>query len=46
MQGTGENGIIALVTYTGRETKQVLNQGRYKYKTSNTEVNLNWLFAG
>jgi len=46
MQGTGEAGILALVTYTGKETKQVLNQGQYRYKTSNTEVDLNWLFAG
>ena len=30
-----------MVLYTGKETKLILNQGKYKYKTSNTEINLN-----
>ena len=30
-----------LVLYTGKDTKLIQNQGAYKYKTSNTEVNLN-----
>ena len=46
MQGTGDGGVLALVLYTGRDSKLVLNQGKYKYKTSNTEVNLNWIFFG
>jgi len=41
MQGCGDKGVLALVVYTGNETKLVLNQGRYKFKMSNTEVNLN-----
>lgn len=45
MQGTGAKGILALVLYTGNDTKLVLNQGKYKYKTSNTEINLNIIFA-
>ena len=45
MQGTGETGIIALVLYTGSESKLVLNQGLYKYKTSNTEIKLNLIFT-
>ena len=45
MQGTGETGIIALVLYTGSESKLVLNQGLYKYKMSNTEINLNLIFT-
>ena len=44
MQGTGETGILALVLYTGSESKLVLNQGLYKYKTSKTEINLNLIF--
>jgi len=44
MQGTGAKGILALVLYTGSDTKLVLNQGNYKYKTSNTEINLNLIF--
>ena len=43
MQGTGD-GVLALVLYTGKDSKLVLNQGRYSYKTSNTEVNLNLIF--
>ena len=46
MQGTGETGVLALVTYTGANTKLVLNQGLYKYKRSNTEKNLNMIFMG
>lgn len=38
--------MLALVLYTGVDTKIVLNQGRYKYKTSNTEINLNLIFLG
>lgn len=45
MQGTGE-GVLAMVLYTGNDSKLVLNQGRYKYKTSNTETNLNKIFIG
>ena len=44
MQGCGPKGVLALVLYTGADCKLVLNQGRYKYKTSNTEVNLNYIF--
>ena len=44
MQGCGKQGVLVLVVYTGKETKLVLNQGAYKYKTSNTEVNLNLIF--
>lgn len=43
MQGTGE-GVLALVLYTGKDSKLVLNQGRYSYKTSNTEINMNLIF--
>ena len=46
MQGTGANGVLALVLYTGSESKLVLNQGKYKYKTSKTEINLNLIFLG
>ena len=44
MQGCGEKGVLALILYTGKDSKLVLNQGNYKYKTSNTEVNLNLIF--
>ena len=30
--------------YTGKDSKLVLNQGKYKYKTSNTEINMNKIF--
>ena len=45
MQGTGETGVLVLVLYTGVDSKLVLNQGKYKYKMSNTEVNLNLIFV-
>ena len=41
MQGCGKDGVLVMVLYTGKETKLILNQGKYKYKTSNTEINLN-----
>ena len=41
MQGCGKEGVLVMVLYTGKETKLILNQGKYKYKTSNTEINLN-----
>lgn len=44
MQGCGPKGVLALVLFTGKDTKLVLNQGNYKYKMSNTEVNLNLIF--
>ena len=46
MQGTGESGVLALVLYTGKDSKLVLNQGKYKYKMSNTEKDLNMIFVG
>ena len=46
MQQTGEIGVLALVIYTGKDTKIVLNQGKYKYKTSNSEYDMNWIFLG
>ena len=46
MQGTGDTGVLALVVYTGSESKLVLNQGKYQYKISNTETGLNHIFFG
>ena len=46
MQGTGKDGIIALVLFTGIQSKIVLNQGHYKYKTSKTEIKMNYIFVG
>jgi len=46
MQGTGLDGIIALVLFTGIQSKIVLNQGHYKYKTSKTEIKMNYIFVG
>lgn len=38
------SGILALCIYTGPESKLVLNQGKLKYKKSNTEITLNKIF--
>ena len=45
MHETGAAGVLALVIYAGSDTKLVLNQGKYKYKTSNTEIDMNYIFV-
>ena len=36
--------IYALVVYTGKDSKIILNQGHYSYKTSSLEKKLNKMF--
>ena len=43
LRNTG-SGILALCIFTGPESKLVLNQGKLKYKKSNTEITLNKIF--
>ena len=39
------SGILALSIYTGPDSKLELNQGKLKYKRSNTDVTLNKIFT-
>ena len=38
------SGILAMVIYTGSDSKLVLNQGKLKYKKSNTEIKMNKIY--
>ena len=43
MRNTAQ-GILALIVYTGPDTKLIQNQGKLKYKKSNTDKTLNKIY--
>ena len=45
LRNTGGSGILALALYTGCDSKLILNQGKTKYKRSNTDITLNRIFV-
>ena len=38
------SGIFAMTVYTGPDTKLIKNQGKFKYKKSNTEQTMNKIY--